>query len=63
MSKNIKSIPAEQLFEDGFSMISIGAYRLMKDGKHQEAYDSLGHIINLLMEDRQMLRTKHKVEP
>ena len=44
-------------------MISIGAYRLMKDGKHQEAYDSLGHIINLLMEDRQMLRTKHKVEP
>jgi len=63
MHKNIESIPAGQLFEDGFSMISLGAYRLMKDSKHQEAYDQLGHVLNLLMEDRQMLRLKYKVEP
>ena len=63
MSINLESIPTDQLFEDGFSMICVGAYRLKKDGKHQEAYDQLGHVLNLLLEDRQMLRVKYKVEP
>lgn len=63
MYKNIESIPTDQLFEEGFSMIALGAYRLTKDCKHQEAYDQMGHVLNLLMEDRQMLRAKYKVEP
>jgi hypothetical protein len=58
MHKNIESIPTDQLFEDGFCMICVGAYRLKKDGKYQEAYDQLGHVLNLLMEDRQMLASK-----
>jgi len=63
MHKNIESIPTDQLFEDGFAMVAVGAYRLMEDGKYQEAYDQLGYVLDLLMEDRQMLRKKYKVEP
>jgi len=63
MFNAIENIPTEQLFEDGFSMIAVGAYRLMKEDKHQEAYDELGHILNLLSGDRQMLRSKYKVNP
>lgn len=45
-----------QLFEDGFVTISLAAFKLRNEGKHQEAYDELGHIINLLMQDRQDIR-------
>lgn len=50
-----------QLFEDGFADICLAVFKLRKEGKHQEAYDGLGHIINLLMEDRQDIRKTVKI--
>ena len=51
----------DQLFEDGFAAICLGSFKLRKDGKYQEAYDELGHIIDLLMKDRQEIRRMYKV--
>jgi hypothetical protein len=51
----------EELFEDGFAGIQLGAYRLRKEGKYQEAYDELGYVLSLLLQDRQELRKNHKV--
>lgn len=53
----------QQLFEDGFADIMLGAFRLRKEGKYQEAYDELGVVLNLIMEDRQELREMYKVNP
>ena len=53
----------QELFEDGFSEIMLGAYKLRKEGKYQEAYDELGVVLNLIMQDRQELREIYKVNP
>lgn len=45
-----------QLFEDGFVNIMLASFKLCKEGKYQEAYDGLGHIIDMLSEDRSELR-------
>lgn len=52
-----------QLFEDGFASIALGAFKLRKEGKYQEAYDELGVVLNLIMEDRQELRKLYNVNP
>lgn len=52
----------QKLFEDGFASISLGAYKLREAGNYQDAYDELGHVIYLFMEDRQELRKTGKVE-
>lgn len=57
MSKSI-----EQLFEDGFVTIATAQFRLRQEGKHQEAYDEIGHILSLLMEMRQDIRKTAKIE-
>ncbi len=54
---------AEELFEDGFAEIMLGAFKLRKEGKYQEAYDELGVVLNLIMQDRQELREIYKVNP
>ena len=51
-----------QLFEDGYVNIATGMFRLRQEGKHQEAYDEIGHILNLLMEIRQDIRETAKVK-
>lgn len=51
----------EQLFEDGYVNIATGMFRLRQEGKHQEAYDEIGHILSLLMEMRQDIRTTEKI--
>ena len=53
----------EQLFEDGYVEIVLGAFLLRKEGKYQEAYDELGVVIDLIMQDRQELRKMYKVNP
>lgn len=53
----------QQLFEDGFADIMLGAFKLRKEGKYQEAYDELGVVLNLIMQDRQELRETYKVNP
>ena len=50
-----------QLFEDGYVNIATGMFRLRQEGKHQEAYDEIGHILNLLMEIRQDIRKTAKI--
>ena len=45
-----------QLFEDSYANIMLGSYKLSKQGQHQEAYDEIGHVLDLLMEARQELR-------
>jgi hypothetical protein len=53
----------EELFEDGFADIMLGAFKLRKEGKYQEAYDELGVVLSLIMQDRQELREMYKVNP
>ena len=53
----------QELFEDGFAEIMLGAFKLRKEGKYQEAYDELGVVLNLVMQDRQELREIYKVNP
>ena len=59
---NTSELSTGELFEQGFVLIQVGKFRLMQDGKNQEAYDELGIVLNLLMEDRQHLREVHKVK-
>ena len=53
----------QELFEDGFAEIMLGAFKLRKEGKYQEAYDELGVVLSLIMQDRQELREMYKVNP
>lgn len=53
----------QELFEDGFAEIMLGAFKLRKEGKYQEAYDELGVVLHLIMQDRQELREIYKVNP
>lgn len=53
----------DQLFEDGYAEIMLGAFRLRSEKKYQEAYDELGYVISLIMEDRAELRKKPGVNP
>ena len=39
-----------------------GFYRLRKMKEYQTEYDSMGAIINMLMQDRQHLREKYNVK-
>ena len=50
-----------QLFEDGYVNIALAAFKRRKLGEHQEAYDDVGHIIDLLMEIRQDIRKTAKI--
>ena len=53
----------QELFEDGFAEIMLGAFKLRKEGKYQEAYDELGVVLSLIMQDRQELRKMYNVNP
>lgn len=59
---SVRNKTTDQLFEDGYAEIMLGAFRLRKEGKYQEAYDQLGHVMSLIMEDRTELRTRHGVD-
>lgn len=51
-----------QLFEDGYVNIALGAFKLRKQDRHQDAYDEIGHILTLLMEMRQDIRKTANIE-
>ena len=51
----------EQIIENGLGELFRGFFRLRESGQYQREYDTKGIIINMLMEDRQHLREKHKV--
>lgn len=48
----------EKMIENGVGEISAGLFRLMEDGLKEEAYHTMGAILNLLLEDRERLREK-----
>ena len=51
----------EGIIEEGYAKMMLGFFKLRQSGQYQREYDSMGHVINLLMEDRQYLRQKYKV--
>ena len=51
----------QELYDDVFAEIMLGAFKLRKEGKYQEAYDELGVVLDLIMQDRQELREMYKV--
>jgi hypothetical protein len=53
----------EKIIENGYAEIMRGCYRLRQAKKYQEEYDSMGVILNLLMQDRQHLREMYNVNP
>lgn len=52
---------ANKKIENGYAEMMVGLFLLRKNGMYQEAYDELGGIMNLLMEDRTYLRENHNI--
>lgn len=53
---------ANLLIEQSVGEMYRGFFRLRNLKEYQEEYDAMGAIINMLMQDRQVLREKHGVE-
>jgi hypothetical protein len=53
---------ANLLIEQSVGEMFRGFFQLRKLKEYQEEYDTMGVIINMLMQDRQVLREKHGVE-
>jgi len=53
----------EGIIEDGYAKMMLGFFKLRTSEQYQREYDSMGQVINLLMQDRQHLRQKYKVNP
>ena len=53
---------ANLLIEQSLGEMYRGFFQLRELKEHQEEYDAMGVIINMLMQDRQVLREKHGVE-
>lgn len=53
----------EETIENGYAQMMVGFFKLRQSGQYQREYDTMGHVLNLLMEDRQILRQKYKVNP
>jgi hypothetical protein len=53
---------ANLLIEQSVGEMFRGFFQLRKLKEYQEEYDTMGVIINMLMQDRQVLREKHGVK-
>jgi len=53
----------EKIIENGVGEIYRGFFRLRQAGEYQEEYDSMGAVLNMLMQDRMHLLKTHKVNP
>lgn len=53
----------EGIIETGVMELYRGFYRLRQSEQYQREYDTMGRLINMLMEDREYLRTAHGVNP
>jgi hypothetical protein len=49
----------ERILEKSVGELCRGLFRLMEDGHHKDAYSTMGIILNMLLEDREMLRNKY----
>lgn len=54
---------ADKIIENAYAEMARGFFRLREAGYHQEAYDQMGVVLHLLMEDRQFLRKHRGVNP
>lgn len=52
----------EDIIEQAVAELYRGFFRLREAGKYQEEYDTIGTIINMLTEDRVVLRHKYGVK-
>jgi hypothetical protein len=62
MERCVTSDETQTIIEDGIEAIYRGFYRLRKSEQYQREYDMMTTLINMLMEDREYLRNKYKVE-
>lgn len=53
----------EEIIENAVGELYRGFYRLRKSEQYQREYDTMGSIINMLMRDRDHLRTTYGVNP
>lgn len=53
----------EGIIEEGYAKMMLGFYKLRTSGQYQREYDTMGHVINMLMEDRQHIRKTYGVNP
>jgi len=53
----------DSILENAVGELYKGFYRLRKSEQFQREYDEMGIIINMLMQDRDHLRRKYKVNP
>lgn len=53
----------EDIIENAVGELYRGFYRLRGSKQYQREYDTIGSIINMLMEDRQHIRKNYKVNP
>ena len=61
MSKKQQQIDeANFIIEDAVGEMYKGFFRLRELNEYQEEYDSMGAILNMLMQDRDNLRKKYK---
>ena len=61
MDKNEQQIEEANIFiENGVAEMYRGFFRLRQLHEFQEEYDSMGAIINMLMQDRDHIRKKYK---
>lgn len=54
---------ADKIIETAIGELYRGYFKLRNEKKYQEEYDAMGVLLNMLTADRQLLRTKYKVEP
>ena len=52
----------EEIIEAGVVELYTGFFRLRKSEQYQREYDTMGSIINMLMEDRDHLRKTYGVK-
>lgn len=53
----------ESMIECGVGEIYRGFFRFRESKQYQREYDTMGAIINMLMQDRDHLRKTYKVNP
>lgn len=53
----------EGIIETGIGELYRGFYRLGQTEQYQREYDTMGRLINMLMEDRQYLRKTYNIDP
>lgn len=53
----------EEIIENAVGELYLGFHRLRTSEQHQREYDTMGSLINMLMQDRAHLRKTHGVNP